>query len=78
MTRHTPVRTCVVCRQKFPQKELERFTYPAPGLFLPDAGSKKEGRGYYFCQSPVCQRKKPRFRPGRKVKNGAKKHNESQ
>ena len=26
--RHTPVRICVICRQKFLQKELERFTYP--------------------------------------------------
>jgi predicted RNA-binding protein YlxR (DUF448 family) len=46
-----PVRTCVGCGRKAPQRELWRFA--APGGVL-ERGSTLPGRGAYTCPRAVC------------------------
>ncbi len=50
----TPIRTCIGCRSKFPQKTLIRFVCNA-GQILEIEGSKKlPGRSAYLCHSKSC------------------------
>ncbi|MEF2231419.1 MAG: DUF448 domain-containing protein [Pseudodesulfovibrio sp.] len=52
---------CVVCRQRFPKGELERFVCPdaAPDREsdcpVPDPEQTKPGRGYYVCVQARCR-----------------------
>ncbi|MGC9993191.1 MAG: YlxR family protein [Candidatus Cybelea sp.] len=50
-----PVRTCVGCRRRFPQGELDRFVRSATGWHADGSGprGKQAGRGAYLC-SPQC------------------------
>jgi hypothetical protein len=48
-----PVRTCVVCRKRFPKKELSRLVWR--GEWTPDQAFTMPGRGYYCCASETCQ-----------------------
>ena len=57
--KHEPVRTCVVCRKRFPKKELTRYVCPevlesGKGL-MPDPEMVMPGRGYYLCDNPGCR-----------------------
>ena len=50
----TPIRTCIGCRSKFPQKTLIRFVGNT-GQILEIEGSKKlPGRSAYLCHSISC------------------------
>jgi predicted RNA-binding protein YlxR (DUF448 family) len=46
--RHEPVRTCVACRQRRPQRELLRIVRRDGGIRL-DPLRRLEGRGAYVC-----------------------------
>jgi predicted RNA-binding protein YlxR (DUF448 family) len=48
-----PIRTCVGCGRKAPQRELVRFVAPN-GLLERDEGRRAPGRGAYTCGRPVC------------------------
>ncbi len=48
-----PIRTCVGCGRKAPQRELLRFVAPAGVLEL-DSGRRLRGRGAYTCPRPSC------------------------
>lgn len=48
-----PVRTCVGCGRKAPQRELVRFVAP-DGVLRADAESRLPGRGAYTCRRPSC------------------------
>lgn len=49
-----PIRTCIGCRGKFPQKTLIRFVC-STGKFLQVDGIKRlPGRGAYICNTKVC------------------------
>ncbi len=51
---NVPIRTCIGCRGKFPQKTLIRFVC-STGKFLQIDGFKRlPGRGAYICRSKVC------------------------
>ena len=55
---HTPVRMCIICRERFPKSDITRYTLPAEGgMPEPDPAQKKPGRGMYVCSSPECQSK---------------------
>ena len=50
-----PVRTCVACRRRRPQRELIRVARRPDGRVLPDVlGSRAEGRGAYVCPDKEC------------------------
>lgn len=48
-TKHVPVRTCVVCGNKAPKRELARIVATPRGGALLDASGKMQGRGAYVC-----------------------------
>jgi predicted RNA-binding protein YlxR (DUF448 family) len=52
--KHVPERTCVVCRQKKPKRDLTRIIRTAHGAVVIDLGGKKAGRGAYLCATRAC------------------------
>jgi len=52
---HEPVRTCVGCGARAPQRALVRFVAGPPGLRL-DRSRRASGRGAYLHASPECWR----------------------
>ena len=48
-TKHVPFRTCVVCGDKMPKRELVRVVVTPRGGVLLDASGKMQGRGAYVC-----------------------------
>ncbi len=60
-----PVRSCVVCRQRFPQAELLRLTRDEAGTVQLDPKRSAAGRGFYICAKPTCHLEKPLMRVSR-------------
>lgn len=52
--KHTPQRTCVICRQKFDKRQLTRLVKTPEGVFI-DPSGKRDGRGAYLCTNTECQ-----------------------
>lgn len=52
--RHVPQRTCIVCRQVRPKRELIRVVRAPDGHVLLDPTGKKSGRGAYLCARRSC------------------------
>lgn len=48
-----PERTCVVCRQVKPKKELTRLVATEGGVVI-DLTGRRPGRGAYLCNSVRC------------------------
>jgi len=53
-TKHVPERTCVVCKQKRPKRELTRIVRTAHGAVEIDPRGKTAGRGAYLCATRAC------------------------
>lgn len=53
-TRHVPQRTCIVCRQVRPKRELIRVVRTPDGHIELDPTGKKSGRGAYLCARRSC------------------------
>lgn len=52
--KHVPQRTCVVCRTKDAKRQLTRLVRtPDDGVHV-DPSGKRNGRGAYLCDNPVC------------------------
>lgn len=52
--KHVPQRTCVVCRQVRPKRNLTRLVRtPDEGVQIDPTG-KRAGRGAYLCDNPDC------------------------
>ncbi len=49
-----PIRTCIGCRFKFPQKMLIRFVCRIGNVLEMDSIKKLPGRGAYVCRSKCC------------------------
>lgn len=49
-----PVRTCIVCKQARPKKELIRIVKNKEEEVFVDATGKKNGRGAYLCPTFEC------------------------
>jgi predicted RNA-binding protein YlxR (DUF448 family) len=47
--RHVPMRTCVVCREKRPKRDLVRIVRTPSGEVVVDATGRANGRGGYLC-----------------------------
>ena len=52
-TKHVPVRTCVVCRQKAGKRGLTRLVRTDTGVLVDPTG-KLNGRGAYLCEQMAC------------------------
>lgn len=52
--KHVPARTCVVCRETRPKRELTRLVRTSEGKLALDPGAKMPGRGAYLCQKTTC------------------------
>ena len=52
--RHVPQRTCIVCRQVRPKRELIRVVRTPDGHIALDPTGKKSGRGAYLCARRSC------------------------
>ncbi len=52
--RHTPQRTCVICRAKTDKRRLARIVRTPEQTILFDPTGKKNGRGAYICDKPDC------------------------
>ena len=61
--RHTPMRTCIICRQVRPKRELIRVVRTPDGHIQLDPTGKKSGRGAYLCARRSCW--EPALRKGR-------------
>ena len=53
-------RTCVVCRETRPKRELTRLVRPPDTGVQIDPTGKQAGRGAYLCDDPVCWEKATR------------------
>ena len=51
--KHIPMRMCVICRDRYPKRQLRRFVTADNGVFYDPTG-KQEGRGAYICDTPQC------------------------
>jgi len=54
ISRHVPQRTCVVCRQVKPKRELTRLVRVSSGSVEIDMSGRTPGRGAYLCRDPRC------------------------
>jgi predicted RNA-binding protein YlxR (DUF448 family) len=52
--KHVPIRTCVGCRQRRPQRELVRLVRRVDGIVVRDVSGGAAGRGAYVCLEAVC------------------------
>lgn len=52
--KHVPERSCVVCRQKKPKRELTRIVRTPEGAVQIDPKGRQAGRGAYLCRSKAC------------------------
>lgn len=52
--KHVPLRTCIICRQKRPKRELIRIVRTPEGGIEPDLRGKLSGRGAYCCPNRAC------------------------
>ncbi|MBN1428430.1 MAG: YlxR family protein [Anaerolineae bacterium] len=52
--KHIPQRSCAVCRQVCPKRELTRLVISPEAGIQVDTSGKAPGRGAYLCGNPVC------------------------
>jgi predicted RNA-binding protein YlxR (DUF448 family) len=52
--KHVPLRTCVVCHQKRPKRDLIRVVRTPEGAVQIDPTGKMAGRGAYLCSERRC------------------------
>jgi uncharacterized protein len=60
-----PVRSCVVCRGRFPQAQLLRLTRDEHRLVRLDPTRRASGKGLYICANPACRTEKALMRLSR-------------
>lgn len=56
-TKPTPQRMCAICRTKDAKRALTRLVKLADGGVEIDPTGKRNGRGAYVCDNPVCWEK---------------------
>ena len=55
--KHTPLRTCITCKQVKDKRDLIRVVRTPEGNIILDPGGKANGRGVYLCKESVCWEK---------------------
>lgn len=58
--KHVPQRTCVVCRQVMPKRDLIRVVRTPLNTVLLDETGKAQGRGAYLCSTEACRKDEQR------------------
>ena len=53
-TKHVAMRSCAVCGDKRPKRELTRIVRTPQGAVAVDQGGKANGRGAYLCERSAC------------------------
>lgn len=53
-TKHVPLRSCVVCRQRYEKRRLTRIVNSPDSGVVVDPTGKQNGRGAYLCDQPAC------------------------
>ena len=52
---HVPTRTCAVCRQSRPKRDMTRIVRATDGTIRRDDTGRAPGRGTYICTDPACR-----------------------
>jgi uncharacterized protein len=52
--KHVPLRSCIVCQEKRPKRELIRVVCTPEGAIEIDPKGKRSGRGAYVCREAQC------------------------
>ena len=52
--RKVPIRSCIVCRASGDKRNLTRIVRSADNKVFVDLTGKKNGRGAYLCDDPLC------------------------
>jgi predicted RNA-binding protein YlxR (DUF448 family) len=52
---HIPTRSCAVCRNSRPKREMTRLVRTANGSIIRDETGRAPGRGTYICHDPACR-----------------------
>lgn len=52
---HVPSRTCAVCREQHPKREMTRVVRSPAGAIAVDPTGRAAGRGTYICDQPGCR-----------------------
>ncbi len=55
--KHVPLRTCVLCQQVRPKRDLVRVVRSPQGAIAVDERGKAAGRGAYLCRNRDCWEK---------------------
>ena len=61
--KHVPLRSCVVCRQRYEKRRLTRIVNSPDSGVVVDPTGKLNGRGAYLCDQSECWDKALRY-PG--------------
>jgi len=56
-SKHTPLRTCISCREVKNKQELVRLVSSANRSIMVDTSGHQPGRGAYLCRQPECWQK---------------------
>lgn len=67
-----PERSCVICRRKFPKKQLKRHVLGEDGKLVFDQAAILPGRGWYLCANAECERKFRAYAPKRRAARKAR------
>ena len=59
--KYVPQRMCIACRQVRPKGQMIRVS-SSDGIVVLDLDGKKQGRGYYVCNTVECIEKAHRVR----------------
>ncbi len=54
--KHTPLRSCIVCRAQKAKRELVRIVKAPDGSISLDLTGRADGRGAYICRGGNCAR----------------------
>ena len=52
--KHTPLRSCIVCREQKAKHELVRIVRQSGGEVAVDETGRMDGRGAYVCRDDKC------------------------
>ncbi|MEZ4517252.1 MAG: YlxR family protein [Chloroflexota bacterium] len=52
--KHVPLRSCIVCRQRYEKRRLTRIVNSPESGVVVDPTGKLNGRGAYLCDQPAC------------------------
>lgn len=66
------IRSCIICRKKYLQKELQRYVLNSDEQLIKDTNVKQDGRGYYVCSDIKCIEKLKKYKIKKREAGGRK------